>query len=333
MPEPIISIIIPVYKVEKYLDKCVRSVIGQTYSKLEIILIDDGSPDNCPELCDDYALNDSRIKVIHKSNGGLSSARNAGLDIATGDYIAFVDSDDWVENNAYEEMLKLADKSGAEIVCCGAVKTDGEKDIEKCFCYYPTGTVCSAKDIVRDILTDKIGSQVWRALYSRKCWEKLRFPDGRLYEDIPTTFKAFAKAEKTGFIAEPYYNYRMNLDGISHKPNPLTSYHIYLGFKEHYDYAKVNFSDIKAACCAKTCHYAVSTYFHYCTDAKTVLEEYKDEVCDFLDKHKNEIDFNQMPKTRKLALKAYFFSKGAFKLFCTLFYKTGLQKALHFDIK
>ena len=105
---PKISVIVPVYKVEKYLDKCVESIVNQTYKNLEIILVDDGSPDNCPAMCDEWAEKDERIRVIHKENGGLADARNAGMDIATGDYIGFVDSDDWIEPNMYEVLLKNA---------------------------------------------------------------------------------------------------------------------------------------------------------------------------------------------------------------------------------
>lgn len=97
MNDPLISVIVPVYKVEKYLDECVESIVNQTYRNLEIILVDDGSPDNCPQMCDDWAKRDARIRVIHKENGGLSSARNAGLDVCTGEYISFIDSDDWLE--------------------------------------------------------------------------------------------------------------------------------------------------------------------------------------------------------------------------------------------
>ena len=103
--EPLISVIIPVYKVEKYLKRCIDSVINQTYKNLEIILVDDGSPDNCPKICDDYSKKDKRIKVIHKKNGGVSAARNKGLKLSNGDYIVFVDSDDWLEYNFVEEML------------------------------------------------------------------------------------------------------------------------------------------------------------------------------------------------------------------------------------
>lgn len=105
-----ISIIVPVYKVEQYLERCVKSLINQTYKNIEIILVDDGSPDQCPKMCDDYASEDSRIKVIHKKNGGLSDARNAGLDAATGEFIAFVDSDDWVEIDFIETLCKMQKK-------------------------------------------------------------------------------------------------------------------------------------------------------------------------------------------------------------------------------
>ena len=107
--KPLISVIIPVYNVERYLDECIKSIVNQTYENLEIILVDDGSPDNCPRMCDDWAKKDERIRVIHKENGGLASARNAGMNICTGEYISFVDSDDWMELNAYESLLKYFD--------------------------------------------------------------------------------------------------------------------------------------------------------------------------------------------------------------------------------
>ena len=102
---PLISVIVPIYNVEKYLDRCVDSIINQTYKNLEIILVDDGSPDNCPQMCDDYAKKDSRIKVVHKENGGLSDARNVGMEVATGEYVSFIDSDDYISLDCYETVL------------------------------------------------------------------------------------------------------------------------------------------------------------------------------------------------------------------------------------
>ena len=124
---PLISVIVPVYKAEKYLDKCVQSIVNQTYKNLEIILVDDGSPDNCPEMCDEWAKKDSRIKVIHKENGGVSSARNAGLDNSFGDYIGFVDSDDFIENDFYECLYDNLVENGADISFC-TFKTLDEKN-------------------------------------------------------------------------------------------------------------------------------------------------------------------------------------------------------------
>ena len=117
--EELISVVVPVYNVEKYIDKCINSIINQTYKNLEIILVDDGSPDNCGKICDEYAKKDNRIKVTHKENGGVSSARNIGIKNATGDWLTFVDADDWIENNFVEQLLKIGNQENAEIVLCG----------------------------------------------------------------------------------------------------------------------------------------------------------------------------------------------------------------------
>lgn len=117
--KPLISVIVPIYRVERYLSKCVESILNQTYRHLEIILVDDGSPDGSGAICDEFAEKDSRIRVIHKENGGLSDARNAGIQVAGGEYLAFVDGDDWIEPDMYEAMLGLTEKYGAKLVCAG----------------------------------------------------------------------------------------------------------------------------------------------------------------------------------------------------------------------
>lgn len=118
----ILSVIVPVYKTEKYLKRCIDSILNQTYSNLEVILIDDGSPDHCPDICDQYARNDLRVKVVHKTNGGVASARNVGLDIATGDYFTFVDSDDYIDINMYQSMINIVKKYDCDIVMCDCIK-------------------------------------------------------------------------------------------------------------------------------------------------------------------------------------------------------------------
>ena len=130
-----VSVIVPVYKVERYLDRCLQSIFNQTYKNLEIILVDDGSPDNCPKMCDEYKKADGRVTVIHKENGGLSDARNAGMDIATGDYLLFVDSDDWIEHDTIETLQSIAEKEKVDFVHFCAV-WDGRNGV-------PDGTPCT----------------------------------------------------------------------------------------------------------------------------------------------------------------------------------------------
>lgn len=330
---PQISVIVPVYKVEKYLDQCVQSIFAQYYNNLEIILVDDGSPDNCPELCDEYAAIDDRVKVVHKENGGLASARNAGLDVASGKYIAFVDSDDWIEPQTYLSMMEFLIKEELDIVCCEISRVCDGKEIER-YRFFETGTVLSGKDVTRDVLLDKIGSQVVKGLYHRDCWENIRFPVGMLYEDIPVTFLAFSKAERVGFIAEPYYLYRANDESISFLPKAIKPYHQFLGFKTHYDYSLKYYPEIVDQCRANAAMYAISTCFHYYTEKSEVLREPSVETERFLRENKKQImSYKGFMKTRKLALRAFFFSKSMFRMVCRAFNKSGIQKITHFDMK
>ena len=207
MTEPLISVIIPVYNVEKYLEKCISSVVGQTYKNIEIILVDDGSTDKSGTMCDLLAEKDSRIVVIHKANGGLSSARNAGLDIAKGDYIGFVDSDDWIEPDMYESLLRNMLKESADISACGVyyhrnskMKTD--RDITG----YRVFSRCEAIDCaVRNNGFIKV--YAWNKLYSKHVFSKLRFPEGKTYEDLFIILPAIDSAEKIVVTKQPKYHY------------------------------------------------------------------------------------------------------------------------------
>ena len=173
----LISVIIPIYKVEEFLDKCISSVVNQTYYNLEIILVDDGSPDNCPQMCDVWASRDNRINVIHKPNGGLSDARNAGIQIAKGDFIAFVDSDDWIAPNMYQMMVDAIEKENADICACGIVVSypESEKVLN-----IPE-VVGDSKMILELIYNDtQYPVAAWNKLYRRECWENFRFPNGKI---------------------------------------------------------------------------------------------------------------------------------------------------------
>lgn len=209
--QDLISIIIPIYKVEEYLDECISSVVNQTYNNLEIILVDDGSPDNCPMMCDEWARKDSRIKVIHKENGGLSDARNAGLDMATGDFIAFVDSDDWISPDMYEKMLQTILQENADICSCGIVSSYPEREI----CMNVKAVVGNSEQILEMIYDDTaFPVAAWNKLYRRSCWERFRFPVGKICEDTFTTYLLVDRASKIVQISDALYYYRIRENSI-----------------------------------------------------------------------------------------------------------------------
>ena len=211
-----LSVIIPVYRTEKYLEKCRNSVISQSYKELEIILVDDGSDDRCPDICDSFAEKDGRIKVIHKKNGGLSSARNAGLDTASGDFVTFVDSDDFIDSDMYSYMM--GERGGCDAVCCSylAVTNGGKKPAPS----FPEKKIFAPDEAVHELLKDgKLKNYVWNKIFSRRLFENVRFPEGMNFEDIPVTAELFGKANAVCVLPEAKYNYVIRRDGISKTPS------------------------------------------------------------------------------------------------------------------
>ena len=211
--QPKVSVIIPVYNVEKYLDECVSSVLSQTYSNLEVILVDDGSPDSCPLKCDQYKEQDDRVRVIHKQNGGLSSARNAGLDIATGDYVLFVDSDDYIIENTIKNLLDLISSNNASIACftferfIGTPKKNQPKEGEV--------TTLSSSELLRGVLSQKYNCSSCTKFYRRDIIGDLRFLEGRNNEDVLFLFYLLNKPFKVVYSDNVFYYYRINPVSIS----------------------------------------------------------------------------------------------------------------------
>lgn len=220
-PPPLISIIIPIYKVEPYLRRCLDSIVNQTYTNLEIILVDDGSPDGCPAICDEYATKDKRIIVIHKENGGLSDARNAGLDICKGKYISFVDSDDWVADCYIEILFDSIKKYNADISVCKFKKTAYSINlrtdkIESSF------QVLSSLEAVKKLWTpdSPYFGTAWAKLYKKKLWNDIRFPIGQIHEDDYTLYKILFNAINTVFLETSLYFYFQRNDSIMARVNP-----------------------------------------------------------------------------------------------------------------
>ena len=205
--EPLISVIVPIYNVEKYLNRCIESIVNQTYKNLEIILVDDGSPDNCPQICDQWKEKDNRIKVIHKENGGLSDARNAGLDIAQGEYIAFVDSDDYIHVRMYETLINVLLEKDCDIVQCDFSKvTDGQHINDDPLDYKIKEY--NVKEALYSLINENPLKQVvWNKLYKKYIFDTLKFEVGKLNEDDFFTYQAFDKCKKICSINVSLYYY------------------------------------------------------------------------------------------------------------------------------
>ena len=213
--ENLISVIVPVYKVEKYLDRCVESIVNQTYTNLEIILVDDGSPDNCPVMCDTWAEKDSRIRAIHKVNGGLSDARNAGMEEAKGEYIGFVDSDDWVEPGFYQNLYDLLQAHDADIAECGVNFIDENGKLLRQRKLISTDKVLLRVDAIKHLMKeDGIYQTVWNKLYRRETIGGILFEKGRLHEDDFWTYRIFDRAKKLAVTQQSLYNYFQRSDSI-----------------------------------------------------------------------------------------------------------------------
>ncbi|WP_049946057.1 glycosyltransferase [Butyrivibrio sp. WCD2001] len=217
----IISVIVPVYNVEEYIDRCVESITNQTYSRLEIILVDDGSTDSSGQICGRYAQMDDRIQVIHQQNQGLSAARNTGLECMSGDVVFFCDSDDYLQSNTLEKMLDKMNRDHADIVACG-IKMFGEK--EDLFTSAACGLWSGHEAVIQMMRTNNICTVAWNKLYKKYLFESVRFPVGALHEDEATTYKLVYNAKIVSFTPVPYYNYLQRSSGImgeniSHRSN------------------------------------------------------------------------------------------------------------------
>lgn len=214
--ETAISVIVPVYRVEKYLPACIDSILNQTFTDFELILVDDGSPDRCPEICDEVARRDARVRVIHQANAGLSAARNAGIEIAHGEWLGFVDSDDYIAPQFYEKLYQTAQRTDADCVMCSVQNVDESgKSIDSALMRV-ADEVKTGQEVLQKIGRDDVTPYLtaWNKLYRRKLFNTLRYPAGRQNEDVFVFAELFCQVQRAACVAEPLYFYRKRIDSI-----------------------------------------------------------------------------------------------------------------------
>lgn len=283
--EPLISVIVPVYKVEKYLGRCVDSILAQTYENTEIILVDDGSPDNCPKLCEEYAKKYSSIRVIHQENRGLSGARNTGIRHAKGDYLAFVDSDDVISPHFLESLYRAMKETHANISQCRWEYMHGDTIKEpydsqakrECF----TGREMLANLYIQ---TGAYFVVAWNKLYKRELFEEIRYPEGRIHEDEATTYRLFDLAEKCVYVDNALYGYYVGTGGTSITRNGfnLKKLDWRLANKERVNYfIERDYRELIVPAIKACNDGSIDLYFkcrEFCPDAKAQMKEIRQGV-------------------------------------------------------
>ena len=209
-----ISVIVPIYNVEQYLDQCIDSIVNQEYKNLEIILVDDGSPDSCPSICDKWEKKDKRIKVIHKTNGGLSDARNVGIEIATGEYIGFVDSDDYIKKTMYASLLETCQKYKAKIACCGRILFNDTNELGEKFTSQER-IYNSEQALKLSLIGECVDVAAWDKLYDKTLFDNIRFPVGENNEDTAIYYKLIDQSGNIAHTGTSEYYYRCRSGSIT----------------------------------------------------------------------------------------------------------------------
>lgn len=270
------SVIVPVYNVEKYLDKCLASILGQTFKDYECIIVDDGSPDNSNTIIDNYVKKDQRFKVIHQKNMGISAARNAGLDIAKGDYITFIDSDDYIANDYLEKFASKITSTDADIVICGFIEVYAEYIKEV------SSKSENTDEIKKNILADVLHAYPWNKCYKKDLFQNIRFPVNKIFEDLLTIPEVCLNAQKIVCIPEKLYYYnRQNLNSITSNLSTEKRYDVFKGRFKNRQLAVQKQIPCLNLLDKKMVKETIITLLRNCNDNE-LSESQEQEMCDYL---------------------------------------------------
>lgn len=323
--EDLITVVVPVYKVEEYIERCVNSIINQTYKNLEIILVDDGSPDRCGEICDNYAKKDKRIIVIHKENGGLSDARNAGIDIAKGKYITFIDSDDYITDDYVEFLYNLILKNNVKVsICSHTVLYDTGLKIEK---ETEEFSVLDAKTAIRRILYDDgIDISAWAKLYETTLFKNIKYPKGKLFEDSAVTCKILSECEKIAIGSKSKYFYMIRSNSITNEKFNVKKMDLITSTKEMGKYILKKYPDLQDGVDRRIMYAYLSTLSQLANSKEKFLKE-QNEMMSYIKENRTKVlkDKN-IPKRDRIALEVTRFGFNTYKIFWNMYRKQTKRK-------
>ena len=310
-----LSVIMPVYKAEEYIYKAVDSILNQTYTNLEVILVDDGSPDNCGKICDEYAEKDSRVKVIHKKNGGQADARNFGIEAASGEFIGFVDSDDYIEPYMYQEMIDYMQQNSLDIVCGDTKQIKGKKIKFKP--RHKENLIWNKNEAICENLSGSLDNAVTNKIYKRKVIGDIRFPKGRVYEDVATIYKFIYNADRVGYLAKGYYYYiKRKGSTISTSFNSKSRYDCFVGYIERLEFAEKHKLPCVEACRKQALETALATLTaFYANNESKDSDRYKN-VNNFIEMQLNKN--NHLRKKHEFLLWSFKNCKALHRIYANL---------------
>lgn len=308
-----ISVIVPIYKVEAYLNRCVESIVNQTYQNLEIILVDDGSPDNCPKVCDEWSINDSRIKVIHKKNGGLSEARNSGMEIASGEYISFIDSDDYIALEFFETLLSVMEKENSDIAECNVVKFYEDGRFEKYSDDLAITTFDTESALSGLIAENPFHQHVWNKLYKTQLVKDIPYAVGKLNEDEFWTYQVFGRAQKVSRINKTMYYYFQRSSSIMGESYNIRRLDALEGKANRQKYIEERFPSLATQ--AKIDFYGSCLFAYQCV-LRFLSGDEKKKASDIIKKYRNqcELSFDEIKDIDGGSKKYFYLAKINFYL-------------------
>ena len=326
MNDPLISVIIPVYKAEGYLERCVGSIRNQKYRNLEIILVDDGSPDESGAMCDRFAQEDSRIRVLHEKNGGPASARNAGLNAMTGEYVAFVDSDDDIIPDMFRNLYDLCREHHADIACCNTIKVNDRGP-----CGYFNDNlndflILNKKEAVRELMENyRVTDSLWDKLYHKRIFEGLRMIEGVLYEDFDILCQCMHRADRVVYTGKPMYHYYLSQNSVMRSAFKAKQFDIMEMSRKRLAFLQQEYPEFMDVAYSKHVELGFEMLYRsrVARDCKEIRKELDRELRQILKDHPN------LPMTRNNRIKVFFFRMGlpVFLAFVSVYYRIkGTQR-------